>query len=279
MRLGYEAKHYKEESKLNSLIKFLIAIIMLVVFAFSSISGILSYSISQDTAINKFSIAGIYTIHYDANGGTGTMADQYVFVNVATNLTANSFTRNGHSFDGWNTAADGNGTDYTDGASVTNLAASGSSITLYAKWEAGDYNITYNLNGGTVATNNPTTYNEDTATFTLNNPTKPGYTFIGWSGTGLTGNDNLTVTIPQGSTGNREYTAHYSPNTYNISFDANGGDGTESGGLGATMPNQVMTIGSSANLNENTYYYDGYYFVEWNTDPNGMEQVIQMENL
>ena len=261
MRLRYEAKHFKEESKLNSLIKFLIAIIMLVVFAFSSISGILSYSISQDTAINKFSIAGIYTIHYDANGGTGTMADQYVFVNVATNLTANSFTRNGHSFDGWNTAADGNGTDYTDGASVTNLAASGSSITLYAKWEAGDYNITYNLNGGTVATSNPTTYNEETETFTLNNPTKVGYTFKGWSGTGLTGDENTTVTIPQGSTGDRTYTANYIPNTYYIRFNANGGTGT--------MSNQEMTYGTTANLTANSFENPAYVFTEWTTQADG----------
>lgn len=261
MRLRYEAKHFKEESKLNSLIKFLIAIIMLVVFAFSSISGILSYSISQDTAINKFSIAGIYTIHYDANGGTGTMADQYVFVNVATNLTANSFTRNGHSFDGWNTAADGNGTDYTDGASVTNLAASGSSITLYAKWEAGDYKITYNLNGGTVATSNPTTYNEETETFTLNNPTKIGYTFKGWSGTGLTGDENTTVTISQGSTGDRTYTANYIPNTYYIRFNANGGTGT--------MSNQEMTYGTTANLTANSFENPAYVFTEWTTQADG----------
>ena len=40
-------------------------------------------------------------------------------------------------------------------------------------------------------------------------PTYTGYTFTGWSGTGLTGEDNLTVTIPKGSTGNRSYTAHW----------------------------------------------------------------------
>ena len=71
-----------------------------------------------------------------------------------------------------------------------------------------EYTITYDLAGGT-AEGNPDTYTIETRTFTLTNPTKSGYTFTGWSGTGLTGEDNLTVTIQKGSTGNRSYTAHW----------------------------------------------------------------------
>ena len=75
------------------------------------------------------------------------------------------------------------------------------------------YEITYNLDGGTAT--NPTSYSENTRTFTLNNPTKLGYTFIGW--TGSNGNTpELTVTIEQGSTGNREYTAHFQQNTVDM---------------------------------------------------------------
>ena len=70
------------------------------------------------------------------------------------------------------------------------------------------YTITYDLDGGT-AEGNPTGYNADTDTFTLKNPTRPGYTFTGWSGTDLTGENNLTVTIPKGSTGDRAYKAHW----------------------------------------------------------------------
>lgn len=43
------------------------------------------------------------------------------------------------------------------------------------------YTITYNLDGGTVSTANPTTYTVETETFTLKNPTKSGYYFVGWS--------------------------------------------------------------------------------------------------
>lgn len=70
------------------------------------------------------------------------------------------------------------------------------------------YTISYNLDGGTVS-GNPTSYNVETATFTLKNPTRKGFGFTGWSGTGLTGSKNMTVTIPKGSTGNRSYTAHW----------------------------------------------------------------------
>ena len=47
---------------------------------------------------------------------------------------------------------------------------------------------------------NPDTYTIETVAFTLKNPTKSGYTFTGWSGTGLDGENNMTVTIPKGST-------------------------------------------------------------------------------
>ena len=94
-----------------------------------------------------------------------------------------------------------------------NLYAPGESVpevvtTLTAQWTVNQYTITYNLAGGTVESN-PNTYTIETKAFTLKNPTKSGYTFTGWSGTGLDGENNMTVTIPTGSTGNRIYTAHW----------------------------------------------------------------------
>ena len=80
--------------------------------------------------------------------------------------------------------------------------------TLTAQWTVHQYTITYDLAGGTVE-GNPNTYTIETKAFTLKKPTKSGYTFTGWSGTGLDGENNMTVTIPTGSTGNRTYTAHW----------------------------------------------------------------------
>ena len=94
-----------------------------------------------------------------------------------------------------------------------NLYAPGESVpevvtTLTAQWTVHQYTITYDLAGGTVE-GNPNTYTIETRAFTLKKPTKSGYTFTGWSGTGLDGENNMTVTIPTGSTGNRIYTAHW----------------------------------------------------------------------
>ena len=69
-----------------------------------------------------------------------------------------------------------------------------------------NYTISYDLADGTVATPNPTNYNETTADFMLTNPTRYGYDFAGWTGTGLS-EATMSVTIAQGSTGNRSYTA------------------------------------------------------------------------
>lgn len=72
------------------------------------------------------------------------------------------------------------------------------------------YTIDYTMNGGSAQ--NPTSYNVETNTITLNNPTKVGYTFTGWTGTGLS-SPSMSVSIPKGSTGNRSYTANFTPNT------------------------------------------------------------------
>ena len=69
-----------------------------------------------------------HTVTFNANGGSGTMADQVA--NVPTALNANSFTRAGYTFAGWNTADDGSGVAYGDGATYSFAA----DITLYAQW-------------------------------------------------------------------------------------------------------------------------------------------------
>ena len=73
-----------------------------------------------------------YAITYDANGGTGTMSEQSIVGGVEATLTENTFTREGYVFTGWNTATDGTGTAYADGAKVRFDAGT----TLYAQWAA-----------------------------------------------------------------------------------------------------------------------------------------------
>ena len=76
------------------------------------------------------------TVTFEANGSAeypveGTMTPQTVNAKTDTALNANSFTREGYNFLNWNTAADGTGDSYADGATV-NLTEN---TTLYAQWE------------------------------------------------------------------------------------------------------------------------------------------------
>ena len=82
------------------------------------------------------------------------------------------------------------------------------------------FTISYNLDGGTVATPNPTTYTSASSDITLNNPTREGWTFTGWTGTDLNG-AQMTVTIAQGSTGHRHYTATWTADE--LDFDPSDG--------------------------------------------------------
>ena len=116
------------------------------------------------------------------------------------------------------------------------------------------YNITYELDGGTVTTANPATYNVETDNFTLTNPTKAGYTFAGWTGTGLT-DPTLTVTIPKGSLGDRTYTATWTITTYNITYDLAGGT------VATANPTSYTVETNDFTLNNPTR--SGYDFQGW----------------
>ena len=74
-----------------------------------------------------------YTITYNANGGTGSMANQDIAEGATEALTANAFTRTGYTFVGWNTVADGTGTYYADQAAYT---MGSDNVTLNAQWVA-----------------------------------------------------------------------------------------------------------------------------------------------
>lgn len=78
----------------------------------------------------------VYKVRFDANGGTGTMADQSHTYDRKQALTANVFAREGYRFTGWNTRGDGKGKAFTDKQTVTNLLAHDGAVgILYAQWE------------------------------------------------------------------------------------------------------------------------------------------------
>ena len=132
-----------------------------------------------------------YTITVKPENGK---ADITITQDYGTPITAPTLTREGYQFNGW------------DKTFPTTMPAE--NLTITAQWTVNQYTITYDLAGGT-AEDNLDTYTIETGAFTLKTPTRPGYTFTGWSGTGLDGENNMTVTIPTGSTGERSYTAHW----------------------------------------------------------------------
>ena len=157
---------------------------------------------------NTLSLNGLKVVTLDLGGGKlgGSTDTIQIIVKNGSKFTA-------PASDGLTRPDGNNGSYFKWLGSDGNLYAPGESVpevvtTLTAQWTVNQYTITYDLAGGTVESN-PNTYTIETKAFTLKNPTKSGYTFTGWSGTGLDGENNMTVTIPTGSTGNRIYTAHW----------------------------------------------------------------------
>ena len=112
-----------------------------------------------------------FTVAFNKNGGTGTMANKtcYCDASAGNELTANSFTRSGYIFVGWNTKTDGSGDSYSDQQHISN-STSGATVTLYAQWRksytSGRYVVDSDLNMDN-ATLMTYTNNEYVATVTL----------------------------------------------------------------------------------------------------------------
>ena len=210
--------------------------------------------------------APTYTVTLHANGGTINNGNvtEYTYGVGATLPT--DVTRTGYTFKGWydNESLTGSPVTAIGGTEMGNKE-------YWAKWEINQYTITYDLAGGTVE-GNPDTYTVEMDTFTLKNPTRPGYTFTGWSGTGLDGENNMTVTIPKGSTGERRYTAHWRYNggssggssSYPITVPSKTENGT------VTVSPKNASAGSTVTI---TVKLDSGYVLETIsvTDKNGKE--------
>ncbi len=131
--------------------------------------------IGSHTSSCGCSASSTHTVTFNANTGTGTMAAQTA--STTTNLTSNAFTKTGCTFTGWNTAANGSGTSYSDGQAYSFAA----DLTLYAQWScaATNHTVTFDANTGTgtMAAQTAST----TTNLTNNAFTKTGCTFAGWN--------------------------------------------------------------------------------------------------
>lgn len=95
-----------------------------------------SKPVEGDTVYTARYRPAVYKVRFDANGGTGTMAEQSHTYDRKQALTANTFAREGYRFTGWNTRGDGKGKAFTDKQTVTDLLAHDGAVgVLYAQWE------------------------------------------------------------------------------------------------------------------------------------------------
>ena len=191
-----------------------------------------------------------YTINYNLDGGSVSHENPKEYINYYKEITINSPTRDGSTFLGWDiTGMDGN-VHIIDGKTTdTGLVSSsgvgrgktsinftglradnGGTVTFTALWQDTRYSIAYDYRDSesnavlTPASDpgNPSGYDRNTPAFTLNNPDVKGYHFTSWGGNGL--QERLpSVTIQQGSSGNRRYTAYFNPMEYEILYDLSGG--------------------------------------------------------
>jgi uncharacterized repeat protein (TIGR02543 family) len=201
---------------------------------------------AQWTPISR--ITATVTLTYDPRGGTGQPGNQTG--NAASNMTVSSTvpTRTGYTFTGWDTVANGSGTDYAGGATYT-LPNSGTD-TLYAQWQFNTVTLALTGDPGSDVAVSSTV------------PTREGYTFTGWNtaedGSGTNYSDGDTVTLP--NSGTDTLYAQWQINTVTLTYDAQGGSG-EPGDQSGDAASDV-TVSSTVPTRA------GYTFAGWDTAAN-----------
>ncbi|MFI3326828.1 MAG: InlB B-repeat-containing protein, partial [Clostridia bacterium] len=141
-----------------------------------------SYTTNASDILYAVWKANTYTVLFSGNGNTGgSTSSMTMTYDVSKSLTTNGFTKTGYTFTGWNTNINGTGDSYTNTQYVKNLTT-GTSITLYAQWQANTYTVLFSGNGNTGGSTSSMTMTYDVSkSLTTNGFTKTGYTFTGWN--------------------------------------------------------------------------------------------------
>ena len=234
---------------------------------------------SRTAALNLYAqwTPNNYTLSYDKNTGTGTMSADTVRFDSSFKTKQNAFTKAGHTFTGWNEKADGTGTAWTlttDGVYESGKSAVWKrvgNVTLYAQWTPNNYTITYNGNGGTGSMESDSITYGTTFKTKQNAYAKIGYTFTGWNekadGTGTAWTLSTNGVYESGNSAiwlraeNITLYAQWTPNEYNVSYNANTGTGT--------MASDTIKYDSDYKTKENIFTKTGYTFAGWNEKADG----------
>ena len=213
-----------------------------------------------------------YTISYNSNGGTGSMASDVVKTGGTATIKANEFTKKGYTFAGWTTKSDGtdDGYNWTGWSGTWNYVdgqygIANKTLKLYARWTPKSYTISYNSNGGSGTMTSDTVSTGGSVTIKSNTFKRTGYKFVGWTtksdgtddGHGWTGWSG-TWNYDNGQYGiaNDKLVLYARwDNHFTVTYNDNGGSGCSSS-------SKTVTYGSTYG-NLCTPTRSGYIFAGW----------------
>ena len=186
----------------------------------------------------------LYTVTMDTAGGDPIRPIQYTVESEAFLLPTP--VRTGYIFLGWT------GEGITEPQKTMEIPQGSTGDRTYtANWQVIEYTIITLLEGGNAGSSQVYFYTVE-QTVTLPTPTRTGYTFLGWTGEGIT-TPQPNVTIPKGSTGDKTYIENWKLTEYNITMDLNGGSGQE----------KVVYTMTDEDFELPTPTRNGYEFVGW----------------
>ena len=186
----------------------------------------------------------LYTVTMDTAGGDPIRPIQYTVESEAFQLPTP--VRTGYIFLGWT------GEGITEPQKTIEIPQGSTGDRTYtANWQVIEYTIITLLEGGNAGSSQVYFYTVE-QTVTLPTPTRTGYTFLGWTGEGIT-TPQPNVTIPKGSTGDKTYIENWELTEYNITMDLSGGSGQE----------KVVYTMTDGDFELPTPTRNGYEFVGW----------------
>ncbi len=217
----------------------------------------LSTLMAGGSASVYLSVKRIYTVTVN-QGAYGTAGADVSSLAAGEIVTLTATPHYGYSFAGWTSAS---GVAFTDASAPnTTFTMPANAVAVTANWRANQYTVTFSPNGGSEVS--PITQDYNTKITSAPYTGKPGYTFAGWfADEGL----NTAVGFPYIIAGSTTLYAKWTPNTYTLTFDSNGGSAetaiTAAYGDALTLPTPTRP----------NFAFSGWYESETGNNGSGME--------
>lgn len=194
-----------------------------------------------------------YTITYNLNGGTNSSYNPPTYTIASSTIYLEAASRTGYTFGGWFTTS-----TFDEGTTATSIpAGSTGDKVFWAKWTPITYTITY-LNGTTLEletdNDNRTSYNIETPSFYIFDLERRGYIFGGWYTNSSFSGTPVTI-INTGSTGNRTLYSKWTLQSYDITYNLNGGTNSANNPSSYTVHDAF----DFADPSREYYSFDGWY--------------------